>query len=49
LDGANWAQTGALSDARSEAGGVVFDNKMWVIGGVVPSRGTNNDVLYSNP
>jgi hypothetical protein len=49
IDGLTWVQSATLPEARAEAAGLVFNNKIWLIGGWVPVRGSNNEVLFSNP
>ena len=47
-DGATWTQATANAawSARSGHSSVVYDNKMWVMGGY--DGGSNNDVWYSS-
>lgn len=49
-DGTNWtcATNAALFTARSKHTAVVFDNRMWVIGGVNNSSAALNDVYHSS-
>ena len=47
-DGTNWTEATSSADwsAKNDAASLVFDNKMWILGGR-ESSGLKNDVWYS--